>query len=102
MSQSHRLEQLAILCHSPTDSFAERAQGWRCREDHQGCQIKARVSCQYFYIMFCFRLEKTLEFTNHTNVLMIGEWFKVYQKFNQKIEQEFQSITDLILGFNIK
>lgn len=52
--------------------------------------------------MYCFRLEKTLEFTNHTNVLMIEEWFKVYQKFNQKIEQEFQSITDLILGFNKK
>lgn len=33
---------------------------------------------------------------------MIEEWFKVYQKFNQKIEQEFQSITDLILGFNKK
>jgi len=31
-------------------------------------------------------LEKTLDFTSHTNVMMIEEWFKVYAKFNQKIE----------------
>jgi hypothetical protein len=43
--------------------------------------------------------ERTLETTEHTNFMFIDKWFKVYQKFHQKIENEFHSLTDTILGF---
>jgi hypothetical protein len=43
--------------------------------------------------------ERTLRAMEFTNFMSIDKWFKVHQKFHQKIENEFHSLTDVILGF---
>ena len=43
--------------------------------------------------------ERTLEAKSWSNFLQIEKWFRVHKKFHQKIENEFHSLTDVILGF---
>lgn len=43
-------------------------------------------------------LLRTLVYTDHSNIMVIDPYFKVHQKFENKIEHDYQDAVELIIG----